>query len=146
MAFLACACATNNPVRQEVVLLDGNVPEANCYTAVLPDDSSVHSYMLLLPGFGESVEDVLEAADLPRKAAEAGIAVFILTLQDGIESYGFSKESQQTLSAIAEDIVRKYSFADKPYCIGGFSMGGAAAVRYAEATLEKPITESPDSH
>lgn len=138
MALMVCSCSTKNTVNQEVVLMDESTPEANCYTAILPDDGDVRSYMLLLPGFGESAEDVLSATDLPHDAAKAGIAVFIPTLQDGIESYGFSEQSQQTLSAIAKDIVRRYKLDDKPYCIGGFSMGGAAAVKYAEAAPVKP--------
>lgn len=138
MAFLVLSCTTGNDVRQEFVLTDESTTDANCYTALLPSDGTVSSYIVLLPGFGQGAQDVIAESTLPQEAAKSGIAVFIPTLQDGTESYGFSQESQKSLSIIVEDLVQRYSLSNKPYCIGGFSMGGAAAVKYAENSSAKP--------
>lgn len=139
LAFLCSACSVDNMVKRETVFMEPENKGKNGYTAILPNDGvQINSFLLLFPGFGESPEDVLEATTLPDEIAKAGIAVFIPTLQDGVESYGFSAESQGTLAAIVGDIVRRYELSGKPYCAGGFSMGGATAVKYAETARSKP--------
>lgn len=106
------------------------------YIAVLPANGEVDSYLVLIPGFGETAESVMDNTDLPAEAARAGIAVFIATLQDGVESYSFSAESQECLRGIVDDIRSRFDLEQANYCIGGFSMGGSAAVRYAEQVTD----------
>lgn len=122
------------------VSLDEQTIDANCYTAILPKERNINSYLILIPGFGETAEDVINATDLPYKATEAGIAVFIPILQNGVESYSFSAESQNNLHKIATDIKTKFKLTNKDYSIGGFSMGGSAAIRYAELNIDNPPT------
>lgn len=139
LSAVLAGVSCNVNVRTETVFLEEDGWEKNCYTAVLPaEGQTVDSFMLLFPGFGESVSDVLSATSLPNDAAASGIAVFIPLLQDGVASYGFSTRSQESLSLIVEDIVRRYDLARMPYCVGGFSMGGATAVKYAEIATVKP--------
>lgn len=126
------AACSKNTTSITTVHLDERDSAASCYAAIVPADRPVDSYLILIPGFGESADDVLAATELPVKAAEAGIAVFIPTLQDGVESYSFSAESQACLNKIVSDIRSRFDLANKPYFTGGFSMGGAAAVRFAE--------------
>lgn len=126
------AACSKNTTSITTVHLDERDSAASCYAAIIPADRQVDSYLILIPGFGESADDVLAATELPVKAAEAGIAVFIPTLQDGVESYSFSAESQACLNKIVSDIRSRFDLANKPYFTGGFSMGGVAAVRFAE--------------
>ena len=135
LVFAAIGCSRSEVETVRLSETDGN---SNCYTAILPKNGEIRSYMLLLPGFGEAAVDVLSATDLPFQAAEDGMAVFIPTLQDGVESYGFSAESQRTLGNIVRDIVQRYGLDAMPYSVGGFSMGGAAAVKFAETSPVKP--------
>lgn len=138
LAMLA-GVSCNESVRTETVFLEADGLEKNCYTAVLPaEGQSLDSFMLLFPGFGETMSDVLSATSLPSDAAASGIAVFIPLLQDGVESYGFSNQSQESLSSIVDDIIQRYDLEGMPYCVGGFSMGGATAVKYAETVEVKP--------
>lgn len=130
------ACNTNNAVKIETVMLDKQNENANCYTAVFPSGKPINSYMILLPGFGESAESVLKATDFPHKAAGAGIAVFIPLLENGVESYSFSSKSQSALQSIVKDIRDRFDLEEYAYCVGGFSMGGSAAIRYAELASE----------
>ncbi|MDE7496956.1 MAG: alpha/beta hydrolase [Muribaculaceae bacterium] len=95
--------------------------------------------MLLFPGFGETSTDVLNATKLPEMMAKSGVAVFIPSLQNGADTYGFSNESQSCLTDVVDDIQKRYNLADIPYCVGGFSMGGATAIRYAELVENKPF-------
>ncbi len=123
-----CACEKTVSTKRVDIELD----RQKHYTAILPDDDNVESYMVLLPGFGESIDNVLESTEIPEYAAKDGIAVFIPILQDGIETYSFSAESQSNLRKIVKDIQTRFDCNDKDYCVGGFSMGGSAAIRYAE--------------
>lgn len=138
LSAMALACTDKESVKVVDIHLDNDNENVNCYTAVLPADGAISSYMLLLPGFGESPQNVLEASDLPYEAAKSGMAVFVPILQNGIESYSFSAESQAALHGIVEDIRTRYDLGDTDWCVGGFSMGGAAAVKYAESSAANP--------
>lgn len=132
------ACSQKDTTEAIEIALNSNNSNTYGYTAILPKSKTIHSYMLLIPGFGETVENVLEATKLPFEVAQSGIAVFIPVLQDGAESYSFSTESQNTLKNIVTDIRSRFELSKMNYCIGGFSMGGSAAIRYAELTPDNP--------
>ena len=142
LALSSCGLSPG-PVARKIVPMEDS--EA-CYTAILPE-GPLEGYLILLPGFGESEEDVLSETELPFTLAKKGIAVFIPTLQDGPETYGFTPESQRTLALIKEDILARYKLRGMPFFVGGFSMGGSAAVRFAECSSDKPhglfIIDSP---
>ncbi|MDE7461277.1 MAG: alpha/beta hydrolase [Paramuribaculum sp.] len=104
----------------------------------IPSIDNTKAYILLFPGFGESPDDLLASTDLPIELARHGITVFIPVLQDGSMSYGFSKESQETLAEIVDTIRERYDLYNVPYIAGGFSMGGATAVKFAETSTDKP--------
>lgn len=130
------ACSEGGQTQVIKIALDEQNSKICCYTAVLPASRSIEMYMVLIPGFGETEENVLAATDLPYVAAEVGIAVFIPMLQNGAESYSFSSESQQCLRTLVGDMQSRFDLSQKDYCIGGFSMGGSAAVRYAELSSD----------
>lgn len=132
------ACSEKNTTEVIEIALNEKNPDVCCYTAILPENRTIRSYMLLVPGFGQTADNVLGATDLPLKAAQSEIAVFIPLLQDGKESYSFSSESQSTLKTIMADIRNRFELKESDYCIGGFSMGGSAAIRYAELTPDNP--------
>lgn len=141
-ALLLCglgACTGGNGVKQQEVALDQSRPDANRYLALLPGDGVIEAWMVLIPGFGESPADVLAATSLPRDAAQAHIAVFIPTLQDGIETYSFAPEGQACLDRMTQDIKERFNLQDKPFVVGGFSMGGSAAVKFAERAMPQPV-------
>lgn len=135
--MMPLSCVEKNAPIVTPVSLDGH---SGSYIAVLPANGLAGSYMVLIPGFGETVESVMDNTDLPAEAARAGIAVFIATLQDGVESYSFSAESQECLRAIMDDIRSRFDLQQADYCIGGFSMGGSAAVRYAELVSDRHLS------
>ena len=104
----------------------------------IPSVDTTKAYILLFPGFGESPKDLLASTDLAIKLARQGITVFIPVLQNGTTSYGFSNESQDSLAKIVNTIRERYNLYNMPYIVGGFSMGGATAVKYAEISTDKP--------
>ena len=131
--FLFTNCSPKESIEHITISPDSTVG----YTAIV-NNKTPKAYILLFPGFGESSDDVLAATDLPIDLARQDIAVFIPVLQNGSETYGFSNESQKCLTKIVTDIQNRYKLHNKPYFVGGFSMGGATAVKYAELTDVKP--------
>ena len=131
--YVIAGCSKKVSVEQRFLYPDS--PEG--YTAIT-SSTAPKAYVLLFPGFGESPSDVLTATELPLSLARHDIAVFMPVLQHGSESYGFSDESQKHLKEIAADIQNRYNLHGKPYFAGGFSMGGATAIKYAEHAEKKP--------
>lgn len=109
-----------------------------------PKDSSVNYYitvqpvgqpkgvLVLLPGFGELPEYVYAETDLPKQAAQQGLLTVIATLKQGFQSFYIDETSQKTLDQIIREVQVRYNLAGKKLYIGGFSLGGSGAVRYAE--------------
>lgn len=127
----------NNTIHITRFHLDQTDTTRNFYT-VVPPTSPLIAYLILLPGFGESAEKVFEQTELPFLAARKGILTIIPTMQDGVSSFGFDDTSQTALHSIVEDAVQRYSLSDKRFFMGGFSMGGTAAVKYTEQASRKP--------
>mgnify|MGYP001662197745 CR=1 FL=1 len=129
---------TNN-VSNQLVILENGDSISNCYTAITPNDTNISALLFLVPGFGESPHDVLIQTDLPFNAANRGIATIIPLFQNGVESYGFDQESQLAFKRIFDDATTRYNIESDKYFLGGFSMGGAAALKFAETQEVKPM-------
>ena len=122
----------------EKVLLDKNDTTRNCYTIIYPDSLPWMGYLFLVPGFGETAEDVLLQTKLPVETAERGILTIIPTFQDGVSSFGFDSLSQQAFRRIVDDVTSRHKLQDLEYYLGGFSMGGSTVVKFAETADKKP--------
>ncbi|QBN20553.1 alpha/beta hydrolase [Flavobacterium nackdongense] len=122
----------------EQVFLDEKDMTKNCYTILYPTKLPYTGYLFLLPGFGETAAAVLEQTDLPNKLALNGILTIIPTLQDGVLSLGSDRLSQQTLDKIVKDVRSKHQLIDQKFYVGGFSIGGSCAIKYAENAVIKP--------
>ena len=121
----------------EVVYLEEDNVTGNFYTLLYPSDQ-LKGYVVILPGFGQSAEMALDQTDLPRITAQSGLLTIIPTLQDGTHSFGVDGRSQESLHRIIEDVRSKHDLAGLPYFIGGFSIGGSAAIKYAQDSTIKP--------
>src|SRR5690606_29758160 len=86
----------------------------------------------------QSAEMALMQTDLPRITAQNGLLTILPTLQDGVMSFGVDSLSQASLHRIIEDVRNKHQLTDLPYYIGGFSIGGSAAIKYAQDSTIKP--------
>lgn len=124
--------------KTETVYLDKNESTKNCYTIIYPESQPWKGCLLLIPGFGENAERVLQQTDLPVQAAKNGILTIIPTLQDGVLSFGVDSISQLTLNRIMEDISSKHKVSDLDLFVGGFSIGGSTALMFAENAVKKP--------
>jgi esterase/lipase len=122
----------------EKVFLDQTDQTKNCYTIMYPPKLPWNGYVFLIPGFGETAEDVLQQTDLPNKLALNGILTVIPTFQDGVLSFGVDSLSQQTFDKILKDVTSKHNLIGQKFYIGGFSIGGSCAIKYAENAESKP--------
>jgi hypothetical protein len=122
----------------EKVFLDKNDSSKNCYTIIYPPKLPWTGYILIIPGFGETAERVLEQTDLPKLTAKSGLLTIIPTFQDGVLSFGIDNLSQQSFNNIILDVREKHKLTDLNYYVGGFSIGGSTAIKYAENETLKP--------
>jgi hypothetical protein len=124
--------------KTETVYLEKSEPAKNCYTLVYPASLPWKGCLILIPGFGEDAAKVLQQTDLPLQAAKNGLLTIIPTLQDGVLSFGVDSVSQQSLNKILDDVKSKHKISDLDLFVGGFSIGGSAAVKFAENAAVKP--------
>ena len=115
---------------------------SNYYATVQPAGQP-NGLLVLLPGYGESPEYVYAETDLPNEAARRGIMTVLVTLQRGYESFYVDDASQQTLRAVIQEVQTKHNLTGKKLYVGGFSLGGSGAVRYAELAAASPIIPKP---
>jgi len=130
-AITCCAQTAVNP-KIEKIYLDEKDTTKNCYTIVYPANKTLTGYLMLVPGLGETAENVLQQTDLPQKLAQKGIMTIIPTFQDGVLSFGVDSLSQHTFNTILKDVHSKHNLVDQKLYVGGFSIGGSCALKYAE--------------
>lgn len=134
-----------NTFAQEVqkITLDPTDHSLNYYLAIIPADISVKAYLFLVPSFGETPETVLTQTDLPKLAADKGILTIIPVFKTGVRSLGVDSLSQQSFLEMVENVVQKYQLTHQPLLVGGFSIGGSCAVRFAELAVSKNFQHQP---
>lgn len=129
--------------RIETVYLNAKDSTSNMYITVIPENEQVRSFMVLLDGFGNSPQDVLFQTDLPKYASQQGILTIIPLLKTGPRYFGSDTASQQSLKEIIDLVVTRYQLKGKDLYIGGFSIGGTCAVKYAELSVQENYPVKP---
>jgi hypothetical protein len=127
----------------EKVYLNPSDSTADYYIAVLPDKAMPKAFMFLLDGFGASPDGVLVDTDLPKYAADKGIATFIPVLKTGSRYFGADSASQQSLKEQITSVIKKYHLEGKNFYIVGLSIGGSCAVKYAELAVKNNYPVKP---
>lgn len=127
----------------ETVYLDKKDSTSNMYIAVIPEAKPVKALMFLLDGFGAAPEGVWQQTELPGYAAQQGILTIIPLLKTGPLYFGSDAASQQSLKEQVSEVVSRYKVHGKDLFIGGFSIGGACAVKYAELAVKENYPVKP---
>ncbi|NEM96805.1 alpha/beta hydrolase [Pontibacter burrus] len=108
---------------------------ARNYTLVIqPEKGRPAGMVLLFPGFGETPADVLKETTFSMAATRAGYVVAIAVI-DGNAGLYLTDAKQQRIAQLVQDLQKKYKLKDKKLAVGGFSMGGTTAVKFAEYSL-----------
>lgn len=129
--------------KTETVYLDTKDSTVNMYIAVVPENQPIKAFMVLLDGFGASPRDVLMQTELPAYAAKQGILTILPVLKTGPLYFGSDNASQQSLQDQISSIVSKYHLQEKNFYIGGLSIGGTCAVKYAELAVKNNYAVKP---
>jgi hypothetical protein len=128
----------------ETTYLDPKDSTADMYLAVIPENKPITAFLFLLDGFGVSApKNLLVDTQLPILAAKQGILVIIPILKTGSLYFGSDDASQQSLNGMIGMVSDKYRLQGKDLYIGGFSIGGACVVKYAELAVSNNYRIKP---
>ena len=117
------------------VILNDKDAFSGYYLSVEPCCDSIAGVLVLLAGFGEKAEWIFPETKLHNVA----YANRILTIGFA-EGNKISADSavQSKLSAVLEDVLKKYKVHQEDFVLGGYSAGGIVAMRYVELCNEYP--------
>jgi hypothetical protein len=101
----------------------------NFYLALIPK-TPIKGLLVILPGFGSAPIDMLQETDLPAKARIKGFLVIIPYL--AVLTNCSDSISQNRLTTLIPEVIRKYKVPTNNFIIGGHSIGGNGALLYAE--------------
>ena len=127
---------------KEIVFNNLKDSSTNYFIAYKPA-GQVKGLLLLLPSYGENLQIASNETNIQIIAAEKGLITVFASLQYGTQTFYIDSLSQNTLDKLIINLQNKYGVKDKPFYLGGFSLGGSGVVKYAERayaskTLVKP--------
>lgn len=129
----------------ETAYLNKRDSTSNMYVAVIPENQPIHSFLFLLDGFGADPKSILSETDIPSYASQKGIITFMPLLKTGALYFRSDAASQQSLKEMIEQVASIYKLKGKPFYIGGFSIGGTCAVKYAELAIKNNYPIKPNA-
>ena len=141
LLFVLANCSYGQKV--EKVFLNSVDSTTNCYLIIYPTKLPCAGFLFLIPSFGEKPEVAFNQTDLPKVAAEKGILTIIPTFSTGVLSLGIDSLTQNSLIEILTDVTNKHQLTDHPFFIGGFSIGGSCAIKYAEMAISENLKHKP---
>jgi hypothetical protein len=127
----------------ETVYLNPKDSSTNMFIAVKPDNVPAKAFMFCIPEAFQKPQYVLQETDLPVYAAKQGILTIIPTFATGPSSFGFDSLTQQSLKQMLDFVITKYNLQHKDFFIGGLSIGGTCAVKYAELAVQNTYPIKP---
>ena len=140
MVFLFSICCFGQT--KEVVYNNPKDSSTNYHFAFKPS-GEVKGLLLLLTSFGENLQIASNETNIQKVAADKGLITVFASLQHGTQTFFIDSLSQNTLDKLIIDLQKKYNVKDKPFYIGGFSLGGSGAVKYAERAYSSTTLTRP---
>ena len=117
------------------IILNDKDSTSGYYLAFEPGSDSIEEVLVLLAGFSERAESIFPQSKLPNVT----YANKILTIAFA-EGNKITADSivQSKISAVLEDVIKKYKVKPDGFVLGGYSAGGIVAMRYVELCNEYP--------
>jgi hypothetical protein len=144
IAFLAIfVCFQCIGQKTDSIFLSANEKLANKYIIVYPEKKPYKGFMFLIPGMFQKGSDVLVQTTLPMKSAQRGILTIIPTFKTGIASFGIDDKTQESFIEILDDVIKRNHLENLKFYVGGFSIGGTCAIKYAELALSNNFKIKP---
>ncbi|MDO1445190.1 hypothetical protein Q0590_02955 [Rhodocytophaga aerolata] len=138
-------CTFSYSQKIETVYLNAKDNTSGLYVIVYPPKPPWSGFMLLVPGMFQQPQDVLKQTELPKIAAQKGILTIIPTFKTGISSLGIDTATQASLLDILQHVTSRNKLIDQPFYVGGFSIGGTCALKYAELALSSNYPIKPSA-
>jgi hypothetical protein len=129
--------------KTDTIYLSANEKLANKYIIIYPEKKPYKGFMFLIPGMFQKGSDVLVQTTLPMRSAERGILTIIPTFETGIASFGIDDKTQESFIEILDDVIKRNHLENLKFYVGGFSIGGACAIKYAELSISKNFKIKP---
>ena len=129
----------------ETVYLNVNDRSSNFYIIVYPPKIPWTGFIFLIPGMFQKAQDVLTQSELPKYAAQQGILTIIPTFKTGISSFGVDTATQASFLDMLHSVTTRHKLIDQRFYIGGFSIGGTCALKYAELSISNNYPIKPSA-
>ena len=130
--LLLFTCLASLAQNSETVYLDASDSSSNLYVTVTPTLKPFKGLLVLVPGMFQKAADVLIQTDLPKYAAQKGLLTIIPTFKNGVGAFGIDSVTQFSLLELLQHLNKQYPVQGLPLYLGGFSIGGSCAIKYAE--------------
>ena len=117
------------------VILNEKDSLSGYYLVVEPQRDSVAGVLVLLPGFGQNAESIFPETKLYNVAYVNNILT--ITFAEG-NKLSADSTVQSKLTAVFNDVIRRYKVNPENFVLGGYSAGGIVAMRYVELCNEFP--------
>lgn len=131
--------------KTETVYLNPLDSISNMYVIIYPPKIPWKGFMFLIPSFGEAPNTVLTQTKIPTEAAQQGILTIVPTFKTGPYSLGVDTATQSSFLEILDHVTSRHKLIDAKFYIGGFSIGGTCAVKYAELANQKNYKYKPSA-
>lgn len=141
LAFFVCKISPAQ--KTQTVYLNPKDSSKNKYIIIYPPKLPWKGCLFLIPGMFQKAQDVLVQTTLPIHAAQQGLLTVIPTFNMGISSFGIDTASQASLLEIMDHVVKTNKLNNEPFYIGGFSIGGSCAIKFAELALSNNYPIKP---
>ncbi len=129
--------------KAETIYLNADDSTSNLYVVVHPTQANIKGYAFFIPGMFQKAKDVLVQTNLPNYAAQQGILTIIPTFKTGIGSFGIDTATQNSFLEILAHVTAKYNLKGLKFYLGGFSIGGTCALKYAELAFSNNYNIKP---
>lgn len=140
ITFLTSVCAFGQT--RETIYLNPNDSLTNYFIAFKPQGQP-KGLLLLLTSFGETPQIASNETNIETIANNEGLLTVFASLQQGTQTFFIDSLSQATLDQLIPSIQKRYKLTDKPFYLGGFSLGGSGVVKYAERAYSRSDIPKP---
>ena len=129
--YAFCFAQKTNSYYRSIEYFDKTDSSKN-YAIFFRPNGPAQKLLLLIPEFGESPQLAEIETDIPEVAAANGILTVIISNNEGNLSFQLDGNAQQYLDSIIPLLLFRNNIPNGAYYIGGFSFGGAAAIKYVQ--------------
>ncbi|QHT67195.1 alpha/beta hydrolase [Rhodocytophaga rosea] len=140
--FICTSCYSQ---KIETVYLNPKDSTSSFYIIVYPPKLPGSGFMFLMPGMFQKPQEVIQQTELPKIAARQGILTIIPVFSTGISTLGIDTATQASFREMLNHVTSRHKLIDQRFYVGGFSIGGTCAIKYAQLALSHNYPIKPSA-